>query len=68
MPVPPLTIGDVARHFGCETWQVRRVITTGRVPEPPRLGAYRVFYPSDLPHIETALRAAGYLPQEVAHA
>jgi DNA-binding transcriptional MerR regulator len=67
MPLP-LTIGAVAAHFGCEAWQVRRVITRGMIPEPPRVGAYRVFYPDDLPKVEVALRAAGYLPGEVAHA
>jgi hypothetical protein len=61
-----LTIGDVAKNLGCETWQVRRVITTGRLPEPARLGCYRIFYPDDLPRVEAALRAAGYLPRGVA--
>jgi hypothetical protein len=38
------------------------------VPEPARVGAYRVFSPDELPTIEAALRAAGYLPKGVSHA
>lgn len=62
-----LTIGNVARYFGCQPWQVRRAIERKLLDEPPRVGAYRVFVATDLPRIEAALRAAGYLPcQEVA--
>jgi hypothetical protein len=56
-----LTIGTVARQLGVPTWQVRRVIERGLVPEPPRAGAYRIFSIADLPKIEGALRRAGYL-------
>jgi DNA-binding transcriptional MerR regulator len=62
VPPTPLTIGDVAKRLGCHTWQVRRVITRGLVPEPGRVGAYRVFFPEQLPAIQAALRAVGYLP------
>ncbi len=61
----PLLIGDVAEHFGCRAWQVRRLIERGLLPEPQRLGPFRVFFPSDLPRIEQALLATGYVGQEV---
>jgi hypothetical protein len=47
---------------------VRRLFESGKLPEPPRCGAYRIFCAADLPRIEAALRAAGYLPREVARA
>jgi DNA-binding transcriptional MerR regulator len=62
MPKSPyFTIGAVARHFGCQPWQIRRAIERGILSEPPRVGAYRVFVAADLPRIEAALRQAGYL-------
>ncbi len=64
---PVLTIGDAARHFGCSAWQVRRLFERGLLPPAPRIGAYRVIAAADLPRVEEALRAAGYLPQEAAH-
>jgi hypothetical protein len=64
-----LTIGAVAKHFACPTWQVRRAIERGLLAEPPRIGVYRIFLPADLPRIEEALLRAGYLPSvEVAYA
>lgn len=57
-----LTIGNVARYFRCQPWQVRRAIERKLLEEPPRVGAYRVFVAADLPRIEAALRVAGYLP------
>jgi DNA-binding transcriptional MerR regulator len=64
---PPLTIGAVARHFGLPAWKIRRLYETGKLPEPVRLGAYRVFYADDLPKIEVALLEVGYLPTEGSH-
>jgi DNA-binding transcriptional MerR regulator len=63
MPLPPLTIGEVAKRFGCHAWQVRRAITRRLLDEPARVGAYRVFFAEQLPAIEAALRRAGYLPE-----
>jgi DNA-binding transcriptional MerR regulator len=57
-----LTIGDAARHFGCEGWQVRRCFERGLLPPAARLGAYRIIDARDLPKVEAALRGAGYLP------
>jgi hypothetical protein len=59
----------VAQHFGCPGWQVRRLFERGILPPAPRVGAYRVIPQQDLPAVERALRAAGYLPEaaEVSH-
>jgi hypothetical protein len=60
----PLTIGAVARHFGVSAWKIRRLFESGILAEPARVGAYRVIPPEQLPEIEAALRACGYLPPE----
>jgi len=52
---------DVGLHFGIAGWRVQRLCERGLLPEPTRVGRFRVFYASDLPRIEKALRAAGYL-------
>ncbi len=59
----PRTVPAVARFFGVEPWQVRRLYERRLLPPPARVGAYRVIDPADLPCIATALRAAGYLPE-----
>jgi hypothetical protein len=59
-----LTLGAVARRFGCQPWQVRRLFERGVLPEPRRVGAYRVVAEEDLPAVEQALRQAGYIPAE----
>jgi DNA-binding transcriptional MerR regulator len=66
---PYLTIGTVARRYGCPAWQVRRLFERGLLPPAPRVGAYRVIAAGDLPVVEKALREAGYLPlnEEVRH-
>lgn len=61
----PLTIGEVAQCFGVETCQVRNLFKRGFLPEPARVGAYRVVPKEDLPQVEDALRKAGYWAQEV---
>lgn len=58
---PWLTLGDVARHFDVELWQVRRLFQRGFLPAPARAGLYRIVPPADLAKIEAALRRAGYL-------
>ncbi|MBL8796940.1 MAG: hypothetical protein JNM56_23770 [Planctomycetia bacterium] len=64
-----LTVGDLSRRFGLRDWHIRAVIKRGLIPAPPRVGQYRVFTPDQLPGIEQALRAAGYLrAEEPAHA
>jgi hypothetical protein len=59
--VPFLTLGAVARHFGCQTWQIRRLFERGILPPAPRAGAYRLIAVRDLPAVEQALRDVGYL-------
>ncbi len=56
-----LTLGDVARHYGCPVWAVRRLYERGLLPEPARVGVYRVAAEADLPAIGAALADAGYL-------
>jgi hypothetical protein len=77
MTATPLTIGAAARHFTelhpqtkpVKPWMVRRLFERGILPEPPRLGCYRVIHAGDLPEVEAALRKCGYLPAaEVADA
>jgi hypothetical protein len=58
-----LTLGAVAAHFGCRPWQVRRLYERGILAPARRIGRYRVVASDELPQIETALRAAGYLPR-----
>jgi hypothetical protein len=53
----------VARHYGVEPWQVRRLFERGLLPEAHRVGAYRVIAVDDLPQVEAVLKAAGYLPE-----
>jgi len=59
------TLGDVADRLGCQTWQVRRLFETGRLPPAKRIGLYRVVPASDLPAVEQALIKAGYLQEPV---
>ncbi len=64
---PTYTTGALAKHFGVAVWQFLQLIRRGFLPEPGRVGIYRVWFEADLPRIEAALRAAGYLPaKEVA--
>lgn len=65
---PYLTLGDIARRYGCHTWQVRRCILRGLLSEPARVGVYRVFHANDLPAVEQALRELGYLRGEAPRA
>jgi hypothetical protein len=57
-----LSLGDISRHFDRPIWMIRRVFTRGFLPEPKRVGVYRVVRAKDLPAVEAALRRAGYLP------
>jgi DNA-binding transcriptional MerR regulator len=58
----PLTVGQVAHRLGVTAWQVRRCFQRGFLPEPRRMGPYRVIAEADLQWVQAALRAAGYLP------
>ena len=59
-----LTLGQVAKRFGCFTWQVARLFERGILPPAARLGNYRVVAESDLPIIRQALEKCGYIQQD----
>ena len=56
-----LTIGEVARRLGCDSWHVRRVYERGLMPPAQRVGRHRAVPLGDLPAMKKALLAAGYL-------
>jgi hypothetical protein len=58
---PLLTLGQVAQYFGRPTWVLQRLADQKRFPFQ-RVGRYRVVPTDQLPAVEAALRAAGYLP------
>ena len=64
MSQAPLTMGQVAARYGVQQHHVRRIFQRGFLPEPQRVGAYRVVAVEDLPKVEDALRRAGYIPAE----
>ena len=55
------TTTAIARRFRLPVWMVRRIFERGLLPDPPRIGGYRVIADSDIPAVEAALRQAGYL-------
>lgn len=57
-----LTLGDIARRYQRPLWMIRRIFKRGFLPEPARVGPYRVIPVDELPLIEQALIRAGYLP------
>lgn len=63
---PVYTTGDIARRYGVEVWQVRRLYERKMLPPGARAGTYRVVTEAELPAVEDALRRAGYLPTEEA--
>ncbi len=67
MPSPPvLTMGQIARRYGCTQRQVRTLFTRGLLPEPARVGAYRVVPVEQLDLVEAAMRKAGYIKDELS--
>lgn len=62
-----MTIGDLCRHFDRPYWMLRKLFTRGFLAETLRVGPYRVVPVTDLPQVEAALRAAGYLPSDTAN-
>ena len=59
-----LTTSDVARRLGCRAWQVGRLFERGILPDPPRIGNFRVVPVEDLEKVKAALQTCGYLPAE----
>jgi hypothetical protein len=62
--LPTLTTGDLSKRFNKPVWQILQLIKRGFLPEPQRVGIYRVWFETDLPTIRTALVKAGYLADE----
>jgi hypothetical protein len=48
-------LGDVARKLQCQPYRIVYLLTTGKVPEPPRLGNRRLFQPTDVHQIALKL-------------
>jgi hypothetical protein len=55
-----MSTGALARHFGCASWQVRRLFERGLLPPAQRVGQYRYVAAADLAAVEEALARAGY--------
>jgi DNA-binding MarR family transcriptional regulator len=59
----PLTTGELAKLCNADAWQVLAAIRRGFLPEPLRIGHFRLWTPSDVDRVVQALTAAGYLPR-----
>lgn len=69
LSIPPVrTLGEVAQLLGVPSWKVARLFERWFLPEPQRVGQFRVIAEADLPQVEAALRRAGYLPAAQADA
>jgi hypothetical protein len=53
--------GQVAKLFGIEVWKIRRVLSDGSLPLPPRFCGKRAIPGTMLPAIVDALRERGWL-------
>ena len=58
-----LTLGQVGERCHVATWKIQRLYERGLLPPAQRVGPYRVIDEGELPAVEAALRAAGYLPR-----
>ena len=58
-----LTTGAAARRLGAPEWAVARVYARGLLPEPPRLGHFRIIREDQLPALRAALVEAAYLKE-----
>jgi hypothetical protein len=56
-----MSTSEAARRLGVGVWAVRRVYEKKLLPDAPRIGQNRLIRGDDLPHLEAALRKAGYL-------
>jgi hypothetical protein len=61
-----MAVGAAARRLGVPPWKVRRLFERKLLPEPARVGPYRVITEADLPAVRAALLAAGYMRGEPA--
>jgi hypothetical protein len=58
------TTGDICRQFGLMPWQILQAIKRGYLPEPQRIGQYRIWTDDELDDVRQALADAGYIPAE----
>lgn len=63
----PCTVGDLAKRLGIAAWKIRRIFEEGVLPEPPRAGRYRIFFPEDLPALVAALVRRGHVPEGIGN-
>jgi len=61
-----LTVGDVARLYAVDLWQVRRVVDALEA-EIPRVGRYRLIPRELLGEIAADLRDRGWLPSQTTN-
>jgi hypothetical protein len=70
MPATGFTTRTFAEHlqdrgfYEVRESMVRRVYERGLLPEPLRIGRYRVITEADAPAVEGAMRRCGYLRRE----
>jgi DNA-binding transcriptional MerR regulator len=58
------TVPGVAKMFGVPVHRVRRLFTTGKLPDTPRVGMNRLLSQRDLRRIEKVLRQSGSIGDE----
>jgi hypothetical protein len=56
-----LTLGELASRIGCESWRIRRLFERKLLPEPRRVGKFRVFSESDVEAVRKVAESAGYV-------
>src|SRR5215813_516538 len=56
-----LSLGEIAARYGVDLWKVQRLFRRRLLPDPPRVGPFRVIRTDQLPEVEAALVRAGYL-------
>ena len=63
-----ITSGWICRKYGVLPWQIEYAFRRGLLRASGKCGRYRFWTKADLPHVEQALRQAGYLKAEAVHA
>lgn len=58
------TTREIADLLGTETWRVRRLFESGRLPEPGRFAGKRAISGELIPSIVDALRERNWLPTQ----
>ena len=57
-------LGDVARILGVVPYRIVYLITSGKVPEPAKLGGRRVFFEDDIERIAKKLNIENWNPTD----